>query len=390
MENKPEVEVKKAVPAVPEIYRLISEGASTETIVKQIYTDFYGSGRDLEKVFLAIQELQQRGNEGVAAISYLATGTDELGELFKKIQENNPKGWELEELLGINRFPNVLDKDFESEDEVFEEAYNYAVKKGYTKKTLAECIEDRRRIQGTRQSTGLPPHLARVLEHEILVDNSTFGDDEPKYLETLGPREILRLRSLQSPQFLLLGSYGVYSAREFRSYADKINPNNKSFVVDIYEPSIKQLAGDPINSGKLVQGDARQLSYRENTMDHIYTNKLLPFLGFSDRIKDPVANTRNLLQESLRVLKPGGSLVMVEQIETFDSKEAENFIKGLTSLARRVGFQVEDIDFSYVSFFVRKEVGSSTIDANGFPQYGDSLIKRSSTLSPFCIKLVKP
>jgi hypothetical protein len=87
------------------IYTLIQDKASTDKITQQLYKDFYDPEQDPEKLFLGIEELLERENEGLAALHYLAKGTDELSLLMKKIVDTTEISQnDLENILGMKRW----------------------------------------------------------------------------------------------------------------------------------------------------------------------------------------------------------------------------------------------------------------------------------------------
>jgi len=243
----------------------------------------------------------------------------------------------------------------------------------------------------SRRTSGLPSHLDGRTDKEIFAISATFGSDEPGYMELLGPREILRLRSLSKPSFLLLGSYGVYSSREFRAFTNKINPANKSFVIDIDDESIKRLANDRVNDGTLVQGDARRLPFEDDTLDQIYTNRIFDFLGSGEFFSDINQDIKNLMSESFRALKPGGSLVLLENAGADRNTPRVNWeiTQVIIQMARRAGFILAKNTQNHLSFILRPETSFATIDNNGFPQYGNSLLGEHEPFDPFGLRLVK-
>lgn len=386
-----ETKTKESNPDVPAIYKLIENRADSQAIVQQLYNDFYNPEKDPEKIYLAIDELQSRDLEGESALNYLATATDELGSLIKKVQQDKLKGSDLEALLDIKRFTNIIES-FSSESELVKKAYEHAKKNKYTDLSFSECVEQRKQrdyFNYLRGSMDKSSHLRGVVDQEVVIESATFGTDETGYMELLGPREILRLRSMSDPSFLLLGSYGVYSAKEFRNYANKINSTNKSYVIDINNKSINKLANDPSNKDTLVQADARKLPFKDATMDHIYTNRLFHFLGKDEIFPDKERDINYLLKESFRVLNDNGSLVLVESLPNNSIITDEKFFKAVISMANKIGFRVEKMNESVNSFIVRAEAGSTIIDSNGFPHYGNSLLLKHSPFFPVGIRLVK-
>lgn len=73
------------------------------------------------------------------------------------------------------------------------------------------------------------------------------------------------------------------------------------FGVEFFEDKVKQFQSSfPELAGRVVQGDLEQLPWASNSMDVVLLNEVL----------EHVPSDRNALSEVLRVLKPGGALVV--------------------------------------------------------------------------------
>ncbi|HLD72435.1 MAG TPA: class I SAM-dependent methyltransferase [Candidatus Nanoarchaeia archaeon] len=82
-------------------------------------------------------------------------------------------------------------------------------------------------------------------------------------------------------------------------------------AIDISEKSIsetrKVLTENNFRQVQVKKMDARALSFQENTFDLVYFNSLLMHIKDEDQDK--------VIQESLRVLKPGGKLIFIETLK---------------------------------------------------------------------------
>ena len=358
-------------PDVPEIYKLINEQASVEKIAQQIYADFYAANKDPEKLYLGIDELQRRGLEGKATLAFLAQSTDELGALIKSIQQEGAQGEDLEKRLGITRFGKIVDRSRDMPD-----AHEYALSKGYTRDSLEKCIKN---VIDTAHTKSVP-HLVGTVKDELFVVSSTFGVDGPIYLELLGPREILRLRAQDEVNFLLLGSLGEYSAREFANYTRKISPKIRPIVIDKSDESINAIRKGGVDVD-LIQADALALPFANESMDHIYTNNLFRFLG---EINSHKTDIEEIFAEALRVLKRGGSIINIESpygdlAEAYDLEKTQQEIR---SIALRSGFEVNALKSGGLAIALRPEIDNVEIDSNGFPHYEHTLLMESGNAAP--------
>jgi len=363
---------------IPQIYNLIENQASTQDIVQQLSQDFYSN--NLGAALLAVKELQARGNEGRAAIQFLARSTDELGKMAKKIDENfELHDQELEKPVGISRSTKYL--DIHNNPNLKLSIYEYLKSKGYIPEYMGldECSSLLKRQSGATKS-GVDSHLEGGLEKDLINFSSTFGASEPCYLELLGQKEILRLRAKQTPQFLLLGSMGVYSARDIRKFADKINPDIKTNVVDIDSRSINQIKADVNPTSQPVQGDALKLPYKPGTMDNVYTNNLLDFIVLGRRDYHRVYT--DLINEVSAVLNKGGSLLMIEHATRYRELNPKNskadFENELISIANKAGLKLANKLPKTLFYLATRDNSKAVVDENGLAYYEDICLEVDS------------
>lgn len=375
------------IPDVPKVYDLIESHAGLEHLASQIFQDFYsGSVQDgREKVYLGLHHLLLKGVEGEAVLQYMAQDSGDLGGICRQLVENpriSPE--ELEKLLCIDRFKNTI--YYTNPKEYIEKVYAAAIAHGIIPSgmEIREFFETYYSHDNMTAglSGGVTTHENNMVDQEIIPVSSTFGLDEPTYLELLGPEEILRLRKKKEPNFLLLGSLGAYSAREFSSYVTKINPSSRAHVIELFARNQYLLeASKTIPNLHLVQGDILKLPYAEGCMEHAYTSQLFNSLIVNGEIPGRNAGVTELFKQVFLVLAPGGSLVMKEcPSERFkDSIELyESGVKLLTSIALKAGFQSPVIERLNLRYTFRPQLGSVQIDENGFPHYQGATLEFGS------------
>ena len=282
---------------IPEVYRLIERGASIAELVQQSYLDF--SQNNLEAVSLGLEEILSHGNEGIQVLKTIARSTDELGSAVNKVLlQREWSAQSIAEALGTNRYGQVFSGAEINELKTLEFIHAYCLKVGLIDKTLTfeGFLEERNTQIDNEHNTFRPaPHVTGEIESHTISTSSTFGVEEPNYIELSGPREILRLRAMNSPQFLLLGSYGPYSAKEMTAYAKKINPEAKVNVIDNSMPVLSMIKKVNSKETRIAGGDATMIPLQDQSIDHVYTSHLLRFMnlssaGFTNRAKDIFLN----------------------------------------------------------------------------------------------------
>ena len=377
---------------LPEAYKLAATNAPVELLARQLYEDSHSTRNAGEKIYLGIQSLISRGEEGLGALALISKGNDELARVAKMVIERPEiSAEELESTLGINRKGNVFSvdpRDRANQLRLLPTIYEYAKGRGYTNLTYNDF--ERKVYEHVVHESDEIPQLEGTLDNYLIPNAATFGTSEATYLELVGPLEILRLRSLSAPQLLLLGSLGKYSSREFAQYARKINPHALTHTIELGTEATEIIRKDNTYPDHfLVQGDARRLPYAEASMDHIYSNHL--FHSLRERYtREPgaIQDIGHVIGEVSRVLKLGGSFVFDEQrfgryAFTEEHTYAEEILDDMRREVQEVcewsGLEkVADLGDSY-DFTVSPDRGSSRIDENGFPQYGNTLLVRGLT-----------
>ncbi|MBP6060529.1 MAG: class I SAM-dependent methyltransferase [Candidatus Pacebacteria bacterium] len=377
-----------SAPQLPPIFQMISSGEPTPRIVRQIAKD-YATG-DKEKVFLGLQELKRRG----AGSSSVEALTGELGFIAEKILTEKLEDSEMESILGINRFAQLHPEDNLSHRQHLFNLYEQAYKKKYTTLSYLDFVFKIRNRDKNAHKNG-------TTENEIVPIAATFGGSEPVALELLTPMGVLELREKKKPNFLLLGSLGAISANQFQKYAKKINPNSAVHVIDINDGSIKLLKNDPGQAERhLVQADAMQLPYQDESMDYITTNYLFHFLyiyrlNTSGTEAQAEEETRkdliNLFREASRVLRPGGKLYIEEQsYGILKDRKDKSFQNEILECAKKAGLTKFTIAKKIMRFGLGPEKSSAKIDENGFAHYGNTTLSIDDNSTDFVGIFEKP
>ena len=369
---------QEAVFVKPSIYELIEQEAGCEAVAQQMYTDYFAT-RDNERVLLGLRNLQSRGPEGAAYIRMISNGSDELSQLVKRIQDDGLEGEQVEEVLGVHRFKGEIVDQCGNEEAKRIKALSYFKEKlGFTG-DLEGVFKIQERDFQLGENARVPILLTGRVEETTFNAENVFGAEEPTYLEMLGPEEILRLRSMEEPSMLLLGSLGKYSARGFRSMADKINPQTETTVIDISDVCIDLIKNDTDNRNIAVEGDVRDLPFPENFMDHVYTNSLFHYMLKDENLD--IDSLQSVFNEAYRVLKPKGSFLISEF--PFGGLEGEPLEDRIKIFARTAGFSNIILSRNTCSYVLWKENSSTVIDNNGFPKYDGLLNRKSGTYMDF-------
>lgn len=376
--------------------------SSSEKLTSELYKQFYSPDRDLERVALIFDEILSREDEGRSVLRHLSKGSDKLSDTTNSILKQGEVDLEdIERTLGMERLADVVDIEEVGVLETKKRAHRHAVEKGYTDLSFRECMQNDEFVLFTDRLLGLPGHLAGTVENKIFQFESTFGSFEPTYLELLGPRNILDIRERGKQNALLLGSYGKYSASDFKDFCEKvgegsITPN----VIDIDSLSISLMHEDNKDKKKrIVQADASRLPYMDESLSSVYTNHLFHLLGGPDLPHEVVKeNIRLLFEEAFRSLRPGGEMLLIERAfgdhknkGDWEDDDIESAVRDIRSLALRAGFVIEKEERRIITFDLTEESGKSKVSENGFPHYdGLFLSKAEDESKTVCLKLRKP
>ncbi|EKE19185.1 MAG: hypothetical protein ACD_9C00104G0005 [uncultured bacterium] len=219
-------------------------------------------------------------------------------------------------------------------------------------------------------------HLSGLIEEEIINIGVTFGSCEVSYFKSLGKEEILRLRNLEMPKMLLVGSLGKYSALDFSKFAKKINKNSRPNVIDLEKDYIKYFKEiQRQNDLQIAIADASKMPYNDDTFDFVATNFLLHAFE-SGNSRAQMEDIVVLLKEVRRVLKPEGKFVLNERrfgrLEQAGS-DGEILRAVLVKMAKEAGFVVDSAEKGYKYVF-RTDNLCADIDHEGNVKYGDATI----------------
>lgn len=378
---------------VPRLFRSIFDGASANEIAVALYAE--AAKGKMEGVWLGLRALQQKGESGHTAVKQLSTGNDHLAVVARELAENfNLPGDKLEELLGIKRWGTVLPM-IPNMGIDFSAVHAHAVAHGYT--TLSKRDMFHEYEQNYSDDKAAKAHTNGKVRKTTFNSYRTVGSHLPSYYELLGPVGILFLRMQESPMGLLLGTYGPYSSDDFGEMMRGINPEAEVHVVDINRIYTTQ-AEKSENRGKrnhfIITGDARALQYPDNSFNIICTNYLFGFLN-PDSVRAPtysdrIAEIKKVLESAFSALKPGGSLLLLEDAEKINGGLVhETLTKNkILQMAKEVGFRFErQLPSSFLTP-LSKEQGILKPDEYGFVDYRNVLVVKDG--SDMVLRLTKP
>jgi len=367
----------EAKPDIPKIFELISSGANPGALAQQAEADFKAG--KMEETYLGLEKLME-SEDGESLLLEMSEHKSGFAATLKMIFASPHVDYlVLENALNIQRWGEMFDVRAMSTQQMAYLSYHYSSKKGYTSLSYEDFLAQ---IQAIESGGG---HLEDTIDSQILVRSNSFGNDEPSYLELLGPLGILELRSLAHPNFLLLGSLGAPSARHFQKYAAKINPDARPHVIDVDLEHLGLIKSSG-SKNSLSRADARILPFADGSMDSVSCNHLFHFMydmlsdGLSLRAKDPgyvplgdtfETDLRALLGEAFRVLRPGRHFTLVER--PWGKAHADNLLSIITKLAGEEGFLATGAPMT-PSFAVGFDNGSTVVDESGFPHYEDKLL----------------
>jgi SAM-dependent methyltransferase len=370
---------------VPRIFQLIEGKASYRELLAE--TSKCVVSGDREGTVIGVVGILSMTNDPTQTMLVLARLSSEEWYLtgITEIIKNQLAGktlnlLDVEMAFGVQRFPYLCDT---SKPDRMEIVHNYARSRHYIdeRTTLDELDEMIRIDMKSIANDGRVRHLDGTIEGELIAQSLTFGVQEPGYLEILGRERILRLREMEKPRMLLLGSLGKYSGVEFSNFARRINPDSSSLCIDIEKENLPHYDPEFQDQDiKLTLGDACRMPFRAGTMDHVFTNSILHDLR--GRIQEGV-NLRivKLVGEIARVLKPGGSVILGESFYLFsggDKKVEKVMVFNIARLAESFGLKVGRLSLDGPAFVFRGDVGKVRITPNGFCYYDGLVIKGQS------------
>ncbi|NCU42068.1 MAG: class I SAM-dependent methyltransferase [Candidatus Moranbacteria bacterium] len=249
---------------------------------------------------------------------------------------------------------------------------------------LKEILQDKEAFDERIRKEYLFPHTSESIEQELVAQSYTFGVFEPTYFSLLGKEGVQSMREKESPRCLLVGSLGKYSTQEFESFLRKINNNTQIFVIDnnINLLSLLKNVSNELEMTSFSFADGRQMPFTEESFDFIFTNHLFHFMLRRDAVSEEKTSHRILqfLNESQRVLKKKGSLILAEQEYGYYKKNKipyerrnEKFIQTVQSSS----FQENPFVTPTYRYALREDKGSFILGENGEVDYGNTLILKA-------------
>lgn len=387
--------------SVPKVYELFAQGAPAEAIARQLYADARSRGLGREKIALGMLALLARGDEGLNMLAQISKRKGVLANVARAAIQNPTSEVQLEEACSVRRWGEVIKHpsgSITSSSETIRRLHAHAVAKGYTTKSLSECVAELAAAAQRAPRTGPElilgtDHIHGTIEHSVITENHTFGAFEPTYLELVGPLEILRLRAAGRGNFLLLGSMGKYSAQQMSTYARKIHPAIRTYVIDVDTESVAQIRQSIGNDDVLLaQADAKHPPFADESMRHVYTNFLFHYLfdksGNATQKREDIAP---VIAAAYRVLEPSGSLVLAERVYgTYKvQRDHEGAKAEILSVAQEAGFTVARNLEKELTFRITNEASRARISPNGFPHYEGLAVTEAEAKYTF-LRLVKP
>lgn len=150
---------------------------------------------------------------------------------------------------------------------------------------------------------------------------------------------------------LLLGCMTALSARAFTQLADEVYKADRSVYLDI-----RKGGRDKQRQGTFVQSDALHIPFRHESMHIVQTSSLFNWLGGSSEIAtnlaDKEADTRRVLAEMYRVLRPGGHLLLCETAIGFDSRDGadpDTNVQRITTFTSLLNQELAGLGFEAVT-----------------------------------------
>ena len=231
---------------------------------------------------------------------------------------------------------------------------------------------------------GKSPQISGYIENEKVVFSSTFGAAEPTYLELLGQEEIQRIQSLDQPKFLLVGSYGKYSAEEFHTFAKKLNPQAEIFVIDIDTENISHYKkAQKEKDITFIIADGGKTPFDKESFDVICTNNVFHFMV--DDLKDESQmneKIHNFLEHIHDLLGEKGSILLNETWPKNKTSGVKSGLEIRTLFAEMVRGSSWDsnTEKKYIpeyTYVLRSDIASAQIQEDATIDYNNAKILRN-------------
>lgn len=257
------------------------------------------------------------------------------------------------------------------------------------KKSYGQVALEYQTMQDNIRLMQKSPQISGYIESEKVIFSSTFGAAEPTYLELLGQEEIQKIQSLEQPKFLLVGSYGKYSAQEFHTFAKKLNSQADIFVVDIDTQNISHYKkAQKEKDITFVIADGGKAPFGKESFDVICTNNLFHFMvdGLKDeseineKIHKFLENLHDLLGEK-------GSILLNETWPKNKTSGAKSGLEIRTLFAEILRGSSLDLntEMKYTpeyTYALRSDIASAHIQEDATIDYNNAkIVKNDNRLS---------
>ena len=199
--------------------------------------------------------------------------------------------------------------------------------------------------------------VALLALYGIFKDRTTFGTvltDWPLY-QKLYETHVDPTDSQSDRKALLLGALSALSMRAFTLLAREVYHIDQAYTIDLNSSQAKKRP----ENGTFLYGDALHLPFQTDTMDIIQSNQLLHMIvtDGNERVPDGATEENEamnrLFEESHRVLKPGGHVIMREPVRRdpentdhttpYNRERLQLFGAAVSSTLRSVGFETMHI-----------------------------------------------
>lgn len=140
----------------------------------------------------------------------------------------------------------------------------------------------------------------------------SYGEFAPSFLESLEMHKMKNPASVDGNRSLLTGAVTTATVSEFAAINRHVFPGSKLDIIDIAGISAEQACRGGV--AQYTEGDALKMPFKDNTFDTVQSEHLLKSVSMFQPILSYRQAMEIYLQNAHRVLKPKGSIIMVEEM----------------------------------------------------------------------------